>query len=559
MKMRLKLLTKAILAVGLLFSFPVLLQAQSDSDAKSPATRTYAVKNATIVQAPGKVIEGGTVLIKDGLITAVGKNVTVLTGTFEIDGSNMFVYPGFIDGLTHNGVKSYENPERPRDLKPNNPPNNIAGITPEYSVLDKIDLGAKAMDDMRKAGFTVAQIAPQGRMLPGANAVILYADKATSDQLVLKNNTSLFAQFQGGQGVYPGTVIAVMAKWRELYINAQNQIQNERVYASNSAGINRPAKNRTLEAFYPVIQKQYPITFHAAEQLDVRRALSLQKEFGFDLVIANMKEGWGLESAIKASNAKVLLSMDLPEKKEASKEANEEAKAREERRADSYAKYVSQASAYEKAGIKFAFSSLSGNASNLKKNLGIMTENGLSETAALTALTTTPAEMLGLSNRIGSVDQGKIANLVITSGNYFSKDSDVRYVFVDGIMYEYEARPAKANGGNGGPAADINGKWNYKTETPMGSSEGELNFTNSNGTYEGTMTMPMAGPDPLPLSNIEVDGSNLSFDISMNMGGQSIGLSISGTITGSEFKGTMDTGQFGAFGLTAVKNPGKFN
>lgn len=114
--MRLKLLTKAILAVGLLFSFPVLLQAQSDSDAKAPATRTYAVKNATIVQAPGKVIEGGTVLIKDGLITAVGKNVTVPAGTFEIDGSDMFVYPGFIDGLTHNGVKSYENPERPRDL-----------------------------------------------------------------------------------------------------------------------------------------------------------------------------------------------------------------------------------------------------------------------------------------------------------------------------------------------------------------------------------------------------------------------------------------------------------
>ncbi len=556
MKMRLKLLTKAILAVGLLFSFPVLLHAQSDSDGKSPATRTYAVKNATIIQAPGKVIEGGTVLIKDGLITAVGKNVTVPAGTFEIDGSEMFVYPGFIDGLTHNGVKNYENPERPRDLKPNNPPNNIAGITPENSVLDEIDLGAKSMDDMRKAGFTVAQVAPQGRMLPGANAVILYTDKPTSDQLVLKNNSSMFAQFQGGQGVYPGTVIAVMAKWRELYTNAQNQIQNERVYASNSTGLNRPTKNRTLEAFYPVIQKQYPITFHAAEQLDVRRALSLKKEFGFDLVIANMKDGWGLVNEIKSSNAKVLLSMDLPEEKTAAKDSNEEAKAREERRTEFYNNYISQAAQYEKAGIKFGFSSLSGNTSNLKKNLRIMTENGLSETAALAALTTTPAEMLGLSNRIGSIDQGKIANLVISTGNYFSKDSDVRYVFVDGTMYEYEARATKTNGANGGPAAEINGKWNYKTETPMGSSEGVLNFTNSNGSYEGTMTLPMAGPDPIPLSNIEVDGSNLSFDISMNMGGQTIGLTISGTVTGSEFKGTMDTGQFGSFGLTAVKNPG---
>ncbi len=556
MKMRLKLLTKTILAVGLLFGFPVLLQAQSDSDAKSPATRTYAVKNATIVQAPGKVIEGGTVVIKDGLIIAVGTNVTVPAGTFEIDGSEMFVYPGFIDGLTHNGVKNYENPERPRDLKPNNPPNNIAGITPENSVLDNIDLGSKGMEDMRKAGFTAAQIAPQGRMLPGSIAVILYADKPTSDQLVLKNNSALFAQFQGAQGVYPGTVIAVMAKYRELYTNSENQIQNERVYASNSAGLNRPTKNRTLEAFYPIIQKQYPFTFHAAEQLDVRRALSLQKEFGFNLVIANMKEGWGLESAIKASNAKVLLSMDLPEKKEASKEPNEEAKAREDRRAEFYDKYVSQAAAYEKAGIKFAFSSLTGNASSLKKNLRIMTENGLSEMAALTALTTTPAEMLGLSNRIGSVDQGKIANIVVSTGNYFSEDSEIRYVFVDGIMYEYEARPAKVKGDSNAPAASIAGKWNYNTETPMGASEGELNFTDNNGTYEGTMTFPMAGPDPIPLSNIEVDGPNLSFDISMDIAGQRIGLSISGTITGNEFKGMMDTGQFGSFSLTAVKNPG---
>jgi hypothetical protein len=538
-------------------SFSSVLMAQSDSDGKAPATYTYAIKNATVVQAPGKVLKGATVLIKDGLISGVGANVQVPVGAYEIDGTDMFIYPGFIDGLSQAGVKRPENPERPRDLQPSNPPNNIAGITPENQVKDHLEPGAKALDDMRKAGFTAGHVAPYGRMLPGKTGIILFGDHTHADHLVVKNDVAMFAQLQGGQGVYPSTVIAVMSKWRELYKNAELAQNNDKVFASNSNGLNRPVRDRVLEAFYPVINKQQKVFFHAPNQLDVRRVLKLKEDTGFDLVLVNVKQGWDLEEAIKGANAKVLLSLELPDEKKMSEgEVRDEVKAREEKRAAMYQNYVSFPAAYEKAGIKFGFAGVSTSPSSLKKNIRILVENGLSEDAALAALTTTPAEMFGLSGMMGTVEAGKIANLFVSTGSYFEEDSEVKFVFVDGRMTEYESRPArKANNGNaGGAAANIAGKWSYTTETPMGQSDGEMNFERDGEGYKGTMTFGMGGQNStLNMTDIRVEGNNLRFTVIIEMGGQSITLRVNGTVEGESFNGSMDTGNFGAFQVKATK------
>jgi hypothetical protein len=552
----LKLQLCLIILAGLGFSS--VLMAQSDSDGKAPATYTYAIKNATVVQAPGKVLNGATVLIKDGLISAVGTNVQVPVGAHEIDGKDMFVYAGFIDGLSQAGVKRPENPERPRDLQPSNPPNNIAGITPENQVKDHLEPGAKALDDMRKAGFTAGHVAPYGRMLPGKTGIILFGDHINADHLVVKNDVAMFAQLQGGQGVYPSTVIAVMSKWRELYKNAQLSQENDRVFASNSNGLNRPVRDRVLEAFYPVITNQQKVFFHAPNQLDVRRVLKLKEDTGFDLVLVNVKQGWDLEEAIKAANAKVLLSLELPDEKKASEEeVSAEVKGREERRSEMYANYLSFPASYEKAGIKFGFAGVSTSPASLKKNIKALVDNGLSENAALAALTTTPAEMFGLSGMMGTVEAGKIANLFVSTDSYFQEDSEVKYVFVDGRMTEYESRPAKkANGSNagGGSAANINGKWSYTTETPMGQSDGEMNFERDGDAYRGTMTFGMGGQNStLNMTDIRVEGTNLRFTVIIEMGGQSITLRINGTVEGDNFSGSMDTGNFGSFQVKATK------
>jgi imidazolonepropionase-like amidohydrolase len=536
--------------------------AQSDSDAKSPATFTYAIKNATIVQGPGRVMEGGTVLIKDGLITAVGKSVNIPVGAYQIDGTGMYVYPGFIDGFSQVGVKRAENPERPRDLKPSDPPNEFAGITPQNHVRDYLEPSSKGFDDMRKAGFTAGQVAPNGRMLPGKSAVILFSDKPHADHLIVKNDVAMFAQLTGAQGVYPSTVIAVMSKWRELYKNAELSMANERLYASNAANKARPVKDRVLEAFYPVVSKQQPVVFHTPNQLDMRRALALQSETGFRIILTNVKQGWGMEDAIKKANASVLLSLELPEEKKPSdKEVSAEIKGREEKRVEAYANYVQFPAAYEKAGIKFAFSTVSTSPSAIKKNIKTLIDNGLSENAALAALTTVPAEMLGVSGMMGTVDAGKIGNIIVTTAPYFNEESDVKFAFVEGNMFEYEPRPARRpdaanNGAASAASASVNvtGKWEYTAETPMGASDGTMTITKNGDEYGGTMTFGMAGANnQLPLRDVVVEGNSLRFAVMIEMGGQSISLRINGTVEGDNFRGTMDTGNFGSFNLRAKK------
>jgi len=156
----------------LLFILPLIgvtsnIKAQSDPNGESPATRTFASTNATIVQDPGKLMEEGNIVIKDGLITAVGKNVNIPVTAEVIDGTDMFVYPGLINGMSNTGADRPANPERPDNLFTPDPPNYYAGITPENQVVDQIKVDENNIEAMRKVGFTISHTVPYGRMLPG--------------------------------------------------------------------------------------------------------------------------------------------------------------------------------------------------------------------------------------------------------------------------------------------------------------------------------------------------------------------------------------------------------
>lgn len=146
---------------------PVLVNAQSDPTGESPVTRTYAITNATIIPSPGAKIEGGTLLISDGVITAVGTTVNIPDHAQVIDGTELWIYPGFIDGMSNTGASRPDAMERPNNLFTPDPPNDYAGITPEISVVEQLNIEESSIESMRKLGFTVSHTVPYGRMLPG--------------------------------------------------------------------------------------------------------------------------------------------------------------------------------------------------------------------------------------------------------------------------------------------------------------------------------------------------------------------------------------------------------
>jgi imidazolonepropionase-like amidohydrolase len=530
----------------------------------APVTRTYAITHVNIIQGPGRKVDMGTVIIRNGIIQNVGKNLSIPADAIVIKADSMYVYAGFIDGYSRAGVtkpKQETNRERPKD--PGNPDPEQAGITPQNDVRTSLNPAEKSVEDLRALGFTTAQVVPYGGMLPGTGSIIQLGGE-TANEMVLLANSAFYSELTGAQRMYPNTVIGVMSKYRELYRQAAQAKAYESMYASNRAGLERPTNDKILEAFYPVIDKRVPVLFKADRYLDANRVLLLQKDLGFNVVLGDVKDCWDMISKIKSANAKVFLSLDLPdaikeEKKDDKKDqSTAEKEALEKRKAESIAQYVAQASAFQKAGVSFGFSTASAKTKDIPANLRRMIAAGLTEDQALAALTTAPAQLLGIADRVGTVDNGKIANLVISDKPYFNEKAKVRYVFVDGVLYKYEVKEEKkgdAKNGNG-KKADPNGKWSYTTETPQGNSSGVVVIKNEGGAYTGTITNSMSDRET-ELKSIMVDGNVLSFSFGFDAGGGSMTIDVNLTIDGTDFEGTMSVGQYGSFPMKGSKDPNR--
>jgi len=347
---------------------------------------------------------------------------------------------------------------------------------------------------------------------------------------------------------------------------------------------------------YPVVDKRQAVLFKAERVVDAQRVLTLQNDLGFSLMLAELKEGWDIVSKLKAANAKVFLSLDLPEDKDKKDDAKkddkkkddpiaigskkeepkkdepkkeepkkeeelktatkEEKAALEKRKADFMAKYVGQAASFQKAGMKFGFSTLSVKPANIQGNLRRMITAGLPEDAALAALTTTPAELLGLSDRLGSVDNGKIANLVISDKPYFNEKAKVRYVFVEGTMYQFEVKKENKDAKKDDTSAkvDASGDWTMTTETPEGAEDAKLSIVKDGTTYSGTISGGRF-TQPIKLENIKLDGTALSFTFSFDAGGTMVQVEVSVTIEGDTFKGTASVAEYGSFPTQGKRNP----
>ncbi|ARA94977.1 hypothetical protein AWN76_001260 [Rhodothermaceae bacterium RA] len=569
-----------LLMLAALTAFAIPARAQSNDDIVVPTvTRTYAIENARVVQAPGRVLDRATIVIRDGLITAVGPDAAIPFDAERIAGDSLVVYAGFIDALSHTGVPR-PRPENNRERvpEPGNPPNDRAGVLPERDVRTLLQPEDKSVAELRQAGFTVAHVVPHGPLLPGSGAVILLAGD-TPPALVLKGDASLFARFDTNRGVYPSTPMGVIAKLRQLYREAERRRQIETMYAANATGLERPPYDPVHYAFFPVIDGTKPVVFYVEDPLEAHRALALSRELGFDLVLAGLAGSGDALGEIQAAGVPVFFSLALPEApKDADTPADstehaepmtpddpfisdfrtrsyEDVEAEKEqleaRQARARRQHYELAARLQEAGIPFAFMTMDLKPSDIHESLTTMIEHGLSEDAALAALTTTPARLLGLAQNLGTIEPGKIANLVVTDGPYFAEDSAIRYVFVDGQPFEMEQRPARsASAAAGDAAANPVGTWDYAISTPDGSYEGTITITGTPGAYSGTITSALG---TTVLENVVLNGRSLTFRFDSGQMGL---IEADLTIEGNDLSGTMNVSSYGSFPVTGTRTSG---
>ncbi|MFC5623468.1 amidohydrolase family protein [Algoriphagus winogradskyi] len=543
---------------GLLSS--TLALAQSDPTGKKPITDTYAITNATVFTSPGQAGMKATVLIKGGLIQGVGSNLALPKEAKTIPGDSLFIYPGFIAGASDVGITRPKDPDKPDDFVSSNPPDEIAGITPWRSAVDQFSGKDSKIDDFRKVGFTVAQIVPEGGMIPGKAAIVLLGSENSTN--LLMENTALAASFRGSRGMYPGTAVGVMAKFREIYDNTKLTSERSQKY-NTVAGLKRPEITPTYSAMQEVTTGQIPVMFTTSSELEIRRAISLQKEKGFKLVLTGLEDYEGVLDVIKSSGVAVLIKLEIPDDKavKAMKDdASEEVKTLNARVKKAYDDAIAQASKLEEAGIPFAFSTVGVKSGDIMKALQKMIESGLSEKAALAALTTNPASILGLAKVAGSIEKGKMANLILSTDSLFTEDAQFKHVIVDGIIYDYETKAKKkaSQDSKGDGVVKIEGNWEYTSESPAGSSGGNLVIKKDGADYSGTITYDDpsgAGTATSDIKNVVLDGSNLSFSFDVSASGMDITVDVSGEVSEGSYDASMTVGEFGSFPFKGTLTP----
>lgn len=522
----------------------------------APVTGTVAVTNVNVVPAPGELIQEGTVLIEDGLIKAVGKNVAIPAGARIINADSLYLYSGFVLGMSHAGISMPKQEDQPKVKDPGNPPNDRAGITPERRVYQFFDPSHKSIEEWREAGFTVAQTSAEGGMLPGTASVILLNGKG-QDESILRSETGIFSTFDGAQRMYPATVLGVMAHYRQLYRRAVQEMEFTASFENDPSGRKRPTHDVVLQALYPVAEGKIPMIFKTEEILEAQRAILLKEELGFNLTLAELKQGWDLREKIKKNGVHVQFSLDLPEWDEKEKDSAKDAKFSEERRSlelrkeEALKKYYGQMAEFAAAGIPFGFSGLEVKPGEVQKKLQKIVEQGLSHSDALAALTTNPAAMLGIEKIAGTVEKGKLANLLITTKPYFEKESKVKFVVVDGELFEYDLTESKK--ADPESAKRVVGEWTYESQTPSGPMTGLLVIKEEDEVLSGTITNTITSEES-NLNDIVVSEDMLSFNFDVVFQGQPLNVEATVKVSGSTFEGSLSGGGE-SFPIEGSKNP----
>lgn len=548
--------------MALLLLVPVA-QAQDDVPR---VTSVMALENVRVVASPGSVSESATVLIRDGFIEAVGTNVSVPVGADRIDGGDtLTVYAGFIDGLSHVGVREADDENGDVEDR-GNPPPARAGIQPNRDVRAFLNPEDTAIRRLREQGFTAAHVMPKGRMLPGTGAVILLGGD-DPDTMVLRGETAQLAQIASASGVFPSNDMAVIAQFRQTFREAERRQAVEARYDANPEGMERPSHDPVHRALFPVLSGDLPMFFHTENALDLHRVLALRNELGFPLVLTGLAQSFDALDALRDADVPLYLTLDLPDAVEvdgdeehtpfdpdlrtrtfADVEAEEEnlkARLREVQQ-----QYERTAALLHEAGLSFAFTTKDTAPGDVLAHIRRVVAAGLPADVALAALTTRPAERLGIDRQVGTVEAGKIANLIVATGDLFDDDTDIHTVFVDGAAYDVTTAPADAD-----PDAEINpvGTWALTVRSPEGTVDATVQLDGSPEALDGTITVEMVSSDPAPFDEVRIDGNILTFAFTAEQFGAIRGRL---TLTETEAEGTLTIPGFGGVPVTGTRTAG---
>jgi imidazolonepropionase-like amidohydrolase len=503
------------------------------------APGVYALTGATVHPVSGPAVANGIVVIRNGLIEAAGPNAVIPPDATVIDVAGMHVYPGLIDAQTSlgfaaaparrgfgggggGGAAARTQTERP------------AEPTPDSLAVRNANISDDDAEARRAVGVTTVVTAPAHGIFNGQSAIVNLGSGPIESR-VIKSPAALQISFNPRPTwTYPDSLMGVVSYIRQTFFDAQQHVTAIEVYGRSPAGLERPRESAALDALRPVLRRDLPVVFVADSDTMMRRAMAIAKEMNLRYVLSGARGGYELASELKS--VPVLVSVKWPTAP-SDKEEREEQPLRVIR--DRQLQPTTP-SVLQKNGINFALVSGPGKAGDFLPGIRKAIENGLSAEDALRATTIAPARIFGIDRQLGSLERGKIANVIVSDKPLFDKDAKVKRVFVDGreIRLPADDRAARDEAA-AGAASPIDGAWALTVRTPEGNVAIQVTLHVEDGKLSGTFSGDRGAGD---IRGGSFDGTAVDFTISaQNNDAEASDWVFRGTVSGDTMNGNVST------------------
>jgi len=537
----------ALLLLLVLPAIPSFSQTAPTEGLRDNTPSVHAFVHARIVTAPGHVLNNATIVIRDGIIEAVGERVSPPADARIWDMKGLTLYAGLIDLYSDYGVpKAPDRPARGGAARQQEQPAGAAHwntkARADYDVAEEFKPDAKAAEKLRSQGFTLVQSVPEEGLFRGQAALVNLGEGPVSGTMVERKTASATTFYQQGGffSGYPNSLMGIIAFTRQTWLDADWYRQAWSSFAKDPSQ-KRPETNNVLAALSDAVQGRQPVLMEANNELDLLRAAKIGREFSLKLMIRGSGKEFRRLDAVKAERYPIILPVNFPDPPDVSTPEEALNVSLEDLR--DWDEAPENPARLQKNGIPFSLT-----ASELKDagtflaHVRTAIQRGLSPDAALAALTTTPASWLGLQKQYGTLEKGKAANIVVCEGNLFDEHSKVREVWIDGKRYEVKEPPAN----------DPRGVWNFSMDgsNPL---QGSLTVGGDVGKLTGTLGLK---GKKLKCSAVSLSAGRLAFTVASDSIGWPGSMVASGSVTGKEMFGVGNLPDGSSFNWSAARKEG---
>jgi len=512
------------------------------ADIGGELSRVNALTDVRIIAAPGADPFVGNIVLRDGRIVAVGPDVEppsdarvhVLTG--------FSVYAGLIEPYLSLRTEKQADPGKDAAAgaaRANHPASSHPNpaVRAEIRAVEALPIPEKLRREMREAGYTTALAAPGSGVFRGSASLVGLVDDDPATHVLLADASQVFAFEVGSWGdtSYPSSLMGTIALARQTFYDTDWYDEVDALWREDPTGRARPRENLSLRALRPVLRERHPVFFESEDLPMAGRAFALAEEFALNPVIVSgasdeyRRIEW-IGRKLEDANASLVVSVNFPpppywEEDDERAEIELESLVHWERA-------HTNPGELESAGISFSITTQGlAKRKQIHERMQTAIRHGLSGEAALAALTTEPARLFGLDDQLGTIEAGKLANLVVTTGDLFERDTRIVEVWIDGIRHGDEPRSARAE--------DVEGTWKFMIGAAADTIGFKASFEQSDGRLVGVVPATEETEEDAPsdtLRGVNLTRGTLTFVVPRATTG-TVDLSVSGKASWGLFIG----------------------